>query len=172
MDRYQLLKLTDWAGTIEGRKCMQKVVFLMKCTGCPIDADFSLHYYGPYSAEVAQATDVLVQLGLLSETQSSTAVGQRYDYCLTQHARASLSRFEATDEGAKAQEQIAPFENAAKQLFQRSAAELEYAATIAFFHKRGLDWGAAIEKACEFKQLDKAAPPMTAVRNLAQRFVK
>jgi hypothetical protein len=36
MNRYQLAKIVDWAGTLETRKRMQKVVYLLQVAGCPL----------------------------------------------------------------------------------------------------------------------------------------
>ena len=55
MDRYQLATLSSWAGErgIQGRKRLQKVVFLLQAAGCPLSSHFTLHHYGPYSRDVA-----------------------------------------------------------------------------------------------------------------------
>ena len=45
MNRYQLAKIVQWAGTLRSRKRMQKMIFLLKAAGCPLDADYDLHHY-------------------------------------------------------------------------------------------------------------------------------
>ena len=82
MNRYQLAKIVDWAGTLETRKRMQKVVYLLQVAGCPLGADYTLHHYGPYSHDVARLTDEMVQASLLVEKTTSNAVGQQYSYSL------------------------------------------------------------------------------------------
>ena len=77
MNRYQLAKIVDWAGTLETRKRMQKVVYLLQVAGCPLGADYTLHHYGPYSHDVARLTDEMVQASLLVEKTTSNAVGQQ-----------------------------------------------------------------------------------------------
>jgi uncharacterized protein YwgA len=168
MDRYQLVKLVEWAGEIDGRKRMQKVVFLLISAGCPIDADYLLHHYGPYSADVAQLTDVLVQLGLLIESANPTQVGQRFSYFLAPESDKVISAFESTDEGAQAMAKIAPYRERAQSLFNHSVAELEYAATIAYFHKKGAGWDEAVERTCEFKRLSRSSSITQAAFDLAK----
>ncbi len=99
MNRYKLAKIVDWAGTLETRKRMQKVVYLLQVAGCPLGADYTLHHYGPYSQEVARLTDEMVQANLLDEKTASNAVGQQYSYNLSPTARRSLAEFEATQAG-------------------------------------------------------------------------
>ena len=77
MNRYQLAKIVDWAGTLETRKRMQKVVYLLQVAGCPLGADYTLHHYGPYSQEVARLTDEMVQTGILTETATRMIHGNR-----------------------------------------------------------------------------------------------
>ena len=45
--------------TITGKKRLQKLAMLLQVSGLKIDADFSLHHYGPYSFELADAADEL-----------------------------------------------------------------------------------------------------------------
>ncbi len=81
MDGALILDLVASAGDeLCGRKRLQKALFLLKSAGVPVDAQFELHHYGPYSRDVAQACDELVTLELLKETQSSESIGAEYSY--------------------------------------------------------------------------------------------
>lgn len=53
--------------TVQGRTLLQKTVYFVN-EQLNRNIDFSPHYYGPYSEAVAQATDGLVAVGLLTET--------------------------------------------------------------------------------------------------------
>ena len=75
MNRYQLAKIVQWAGTLRSRKRMQKMIFLLKAAGCPLDADYDLHHYGPYSQDVARLTDEMVREKLLCETTERAPYG-------------------------------------------------------------------------------------------------
>ena len=59
MNRYQLAKIVDWVGTFRSRKRMQKLSFTLQAAGCPLDAEYELHPYGPYSDDVARLTGEL-----------------------------------------------------------------------------------------------------------------
>src|SRR5262245_59391417 len=99
MNRYQLARIVDWAGTLGTRKRMQKVAYLLQVAGCPLDAAYTLHHYGPYSQEVARLTDEMVQAGILVEMAGSNSVGQQFSYRLTEGARTILADFEAIPRG-------------------------------------------------------------------------
>src|SRR5947209_5502505 len=126
MNRYQLAKIVDWAGTLDTRKRMQKVAYLLQVVGCPLDAEFNLHHYGPYSQEVARLTDEMVQAGILDEKAGSNPVGQQFSYRLNEAARKSLTDFEATPRGRAAAAALTPHEDLARRLFQADLKDLEY----------------------------------------------
>lgn len=153
MNRYQLAKIVDWAGTLDTRKRMQKVAYLLWVAGCRLDADFNLHHYGPYSQEVARLTDEMVQAGILDERAESNMVGQQFSYSLSEGARKNLADFEATPRGRAAAAELEPHEDLARRLFQADLKDLEYASTAVFFRQQGHDWPEAIEKMCQFKGL-------------------
>src|SRR5579863_3270500 len=101
MTPYQLAKLISWAGTLRSRKRMQKVVFLSQSAGCPFDAEYRLHHFGPYSDGVAHITDEMVQVGLLEEVEKTTSVGNSYDYRIPEKSVRAIAEFEATPEGKR-----------------------------------------------------------------------
>ena len=171
MNRYQLAKIVDWAGTLETRKRMQKVVYLLQVAGCPLGADYTLHHYGPYSHDVARLTDEMVQASLLVEKTTSNAVGQQYSYSLSESARSSLADFEATPTGRAQAAALDPILSKSHWLLQADLRDLEYAATIVFFRKQGHDWPLAIEKMCQFKGLTNAGPVVKRADDLARRVV-
>ena len=171
MTRYQLAKVVGWAGTLDTRKRMQKVAYLLQVVGCPLDADYGLHHYGPYSQEVSRLTDEMVRAGLLIETAKSNPVGQQYSYYLSDEARRSLDAFEATPSGMGLSTLMAPFETLARRLFQAALKDLEFAATIVFFHRQGHVWPVAIEKMCQFKGLSPGTRDVEQADALAREIV-
>jgi uncharacterized protein len=158
MERYQLAKIVEWAGTVDARKRLQKVVYILKVLGCPLDAEYMLHRYGPYSHDVARCTDEMVQTDLLVESARSNPAGQQFSYCLSDRARMSLAEFEAGARGRSLLEKLEPFESKARRLFQADLKELEFASTIVFFHEKGHDWPTAVDEMCRFKGLTKGSP--------------
>src|SRR4051794_1354724 len=99
MDRYQLAKLVSWAGTLNARKRLQKVVYLMQSAGAPLNADYTLHHYGPYSEEVARLADDMVRSSLLAEQSFNNGIGLQYAYSLPEEVQQQLVETEASDRG-------------------------------------------------------------------------
>ena len=151
MTRYQLAKLVDWASTLQGRKRMQKVVFMLQAAGCPHNADFFLHHYGPYSEHVARLADEMTRMQLLTESARPAPNGLQYSYDLPNQIRQELCALEATPQGQEWAGQLAPFEEKAKQFLQADLRQLEYASTIVYFRRLGHDWAQAVEMAVSFK---------------------
>ncbi len=158
MNRYQLAKIVEWAGTLRARKRMQKLIYLLQAAGCPLDVDYDLHHYGPYSEDVARTTDEMVREKLLGETTETYSYGEQYSYSLSDEATRQISEYESSARGSGPAREMASFESLARKLYQIDLKELEVAATIVFFRKQGHDWAAAVKKTQEFKNL----PPGTA----------
>lgn len=152
MKRYQLAKLVDWAGRLESRKRLQKVVYMLQAAGCQLDADFYLHRYGPYSDDVARLTDEMVRADLLKESETQISCGSMYTYQLPAAIKQKLGETEVTERGVEWMNQMVSFEDLAKSLFKADAKQLEYASTIVYFRKQGLDWPDAVARAEQFKQ--------------------
>jgi uncharacterized protein len=171
MNRYELAKIVDWAGSLDTRKRMQKVVYLLQVMGCPAGADYSLHHYGPYSQEVARLTDEMVQANLLTESATLNAVGQQFSYCLSDSARRSIAAFETSPTGWAQAAQLNHFLEDKRWLLEQDLKELEYAATIVFFRNQGHDWASATEKMCQFKRLASDSQVVERANALARQVV-
>jgi uncharacterized protein len=172
MTRYQLAKLVSWAERLETRKRLQKVVYLLQAAGCPLDADYSLHHYGPYSQEVARLSDEMVKTALLAEETEQNAMGQQYSYHLTEHTKRQVADLEATPEGRGMAQELAPFEAQAKDLLKADLKELEVASTMVYFRRQGYDWPEAVARTGSFKNLPLTAGVMKRAEDLAHRVVR
>src|SRR4051812_960917 len=116
MDKFQLAMLAQWAGAdgLKGRKRLQKTVFLLQFAGCPLDADFVLHRYGPYARDVADVCDEMAAEGLLEEVIDEVSNARQYNYKIPVH---TVSLLEKTAEAVPARAAaIKPFETLAKNL--------------------------------------------------------
>ena len=171
MTRYQLAKIIDWAGTLDSRKRMQKVVFMLKTAGCPIEVQFTLHHYGPYSQEVARLSDEMVQSKILVEHAAQNMAGQQYSYQISDDARAQIGKFEVSSAGVQQFEQIILFQQLALELLQVGLRKLEIASTIVFFRDQGNDWPNSVEKACQFKQLSAGTTFVQEAETFARRVI-
>src|SRR5258706_16269958 len=114
MNRYQLAKLVLWAGRLQTRKRMQKVVFMLQTAGCPLQANFYLHHYGPYSDEVARLADEMVRNSLLTEEEDEVMGRVEYSYRLSPPTLLQLQSLEQTEQGIQWARELAPFEVKAK----------------------------------------------------------
>jgi uncharacterized protein YwgA len=172
MTRYQLAKLVEWAETLHSRKRLQKVVFLLQSAGCPLEADFTLHYFGPYSQDVANLADEMTQAGLLEEKQKETGIGKTFHYSLADKTKGLLSDFEQSSKGQNEVKAIASFKSQAFELMKADLKELEYAATLVFFRQRKMEWDEAIDKTCQFKKLRKNSVALRRAKELAEEIVE
>ncbi len=154
MDRYQLAKLVEWAGTLRTRKRMQKVVYLLQAAGCPFDAGFMLHHYGPYSFEVAMLADEMLAAGLFDEEEEGNYVGRAFNYQLSEKGHKWLKAMEKTPEGKRFSKELSAWMDDAINLLQRDVRELEVSATILAFKRQVKNWELAVDKACRFKRLN------------------
>lgn len=167
MNRYQMAKLVSWANKLDTRKRLQKVVFMLQSAGCPLDADFYLHHYGPYSEDVARLADEMVRENLLLENLEEVPKGTKYTYCLSKEVEEQLKTLEQTEKGQEWIRQMAPFEEKAKALLGKDLRHLEFASTILYFQQRGCSWDEAVAKAEKFK----GTPAVRKALSLAQQAV-
>lgn len=172
MNRYQLAKLVEWAGTLKSRKRMQKIVFMLQAAGCPLEADFFLHRYGPYSTDVARLTDELVVLGWLDEgTQGIPNGVLTYDYTLTDRGSEILRKLERDKSQDRREAQISQFKPLVERLRDEPLRTLEVASTIAYFRRCGNDWSTAVRKAFEFKEVEAGSDAARKMEELAREVV-
>lgn len=61
-----LMTIESAGGTVSGRTAIQKLVYFESCV-VDVNACYQPYYYGPYSAEIAGATQSLVSLNFLAE---------------------------------------------------------------------------------------------------------
>jgi uncharacterized protein YwgA len=154
MERYQLAKLVEWAGTLRTRKRMQKLVYLLQAAGCPLNARFVLHHFGPYSFEVAKLSDEMHAAELFEESEEDNYVGRAFNYGLSPKGRNWVREMEAGAAGKKRAKDISTWKERVDELLKLDVRVLEVAATILAFKRESKDWDQALDKACRFKKLD------------------
>jgi uncharacterized protein len=169
MNRYQLAKIVDWAGTMHSRKRMQKMVFLLQAASCPLDADYDFHRYGPYSQDVARLTDEMTREGLLEEEVKSHPFGEQYSYSLPQKTKEQMTDYEGGAKGSKEARRMDQFAALARSMCETDPKELEVSTIIVFFRQRGHDWAEAIDETCRFKRLTELNALLGRADHLARR---
>jgi hypothetical protein len=121
---YQLHKkvaelVWDSGGELVGRTRLQKVAYLSQLAGFSNDFEFEYRHYGPYSEELADASQIATGLKLMGKEERTTNWGGFY------------SIFSTTLVGERSQR--SSFVSVAAKI---DAIALELAATAAFLYER------------------------------------
>jgi uncharacterized protein len=164
MNRLQLATLLSWAGAegIRGRKRLQKVVYFLQEAGCPLDCKYILHHYGPYSRDVADRCDEMFAAGLIEEGGGPATGEMQYVYTLKPETQKALNQALDTD--------MQLFQEKAQALINEQLWTLELGSTILFFYRQFNDWGVALSKACEFKNVASELEQSRQALALAKQF--
>ena len=173
MTKYQLAKLVLMARGLPSRKRIQKTVHLLQAAGCDLGACYRLHYYGPYSADVAALLDRLTTEGILLETEQQLAKGPQYDYRFNDEFLTSLQAHEDTAVGKAAKEQLERYGDLLGALCRSEPKTLELASTITHFVQQGQPWEQAVLETSRFRTSFRARnawrPPRDWQRQCAER---
>ena len=169
MKDYWLAKLISCVDAVDSRKRLQKSVYLLQLSGSPLVCDYILHYYGPYSFELASLIDQLNGAGIIKETPEPLSFGiVRYTSTVTEAGQKALDDFERTDKGSQLCAKIEPFIEQFRNLNNEDPWILELAATVAFHHKG--DWSEAQKQTAEFKKVRQDDKKVRQAVELARRF--
>lgn len=137
---------------VVGRTRLQKTVKLLQRVGAPLDYDYMIHFYGPYSEGVQSDIGLLENLGLVRERE---VAGQDAPYFV----------LEATDTAKPLAERddVKRYGSAIEAMSNTDAVVLELAATYDAFREMGSDHAAALERLkrkkgqkCAGKRVEKA----------------
>jgi uncharacterized protein YwgA len=171
MNDYVLAKIVQKIGAVDARKRLQKVIFLLETKiGTDLAGDYTLHLYGPYSRDVADETDRLVQGHILDEERMAVPWGTQYSYKLAEHGTEAIEEFENDPANANSKQFAEKIATQAKTLAENDLWHLELASTMAYFRKKGCEWEDAVQKAAEFKRVTPGAPVLDPARKLAQEW--
>jgi uncharacterized protein YwgA len=166
MKDYWLAKLISSVREVDSRKRLQKSIYLLQQTGCPLHCSYILHYYGPYSFELAGLIDQISDAGVIKETHEGSA----YKSSITPAGNNAIKNFEKTEAGAEAKEALNSFIPKFAELNKQNPWQLELAATIAYFY-RG-DWAEAQKQTVIFKKLSISDSNLKQAFELAKNFRK
>ena len=165
MNRIQLATLLSWAAEtgIQGRKRLQKVAFFLQQAGCPLNCEYTLHYFGPYSRDVADTCDEMVAAGLIEERGGREAGVMQYAYKLKPSTRDYLRQV--------ADASMEKYENIGKELIEENLYLLELGSVILLYFRKCGDWRDALNQASRFKKTEFDRACSIEALNFAQRFV-
>jgi len=132
---------------VQGRKRLQKLTFFAVETGVDTDVKFFLHDFGPFSPQVAAATDFLSLVGDIQEREGQYGAAKRY-----------LKIYRLANSNAVSEKLPVPVTAVIDALNKYSTIELEIASTIRhFISKANLSVDDAAEATKELKPA-KSAP--------------
>jgi len=152
MKDYWLAKLISSVTEVDSRKRLQKSIYLLQRAGCPLQFSYILHYYGPYSFELAGLIDQLKGADIIDESPEQTGFGGvRYRSKISQKGKSVLANFEKSETGKDVYGQIEPFISCFLELNEEDPWVLELAATVAYFNDG--NWTEAQKQTATFKKL-------------------
>lgn len=125
-----LLRLIQIAGgTIDGRKKLQKIVYLVQQRGGPFFETFQYYLYGPFSEQLANEVEEMKSFGLVHEVEVNAVMGQsKYKYSLSEAGKDLLAASGIDD-------RFQFFEDLIRELAKKDARQLELLATVLFLLK-------------------------------------
>ncbi len=138
---------------VVGRTRLQKTVKLLQRLGAPMDYDYMIHFYGPFSEGVQSDIGLLETFGFVDEQECIAQDGSPY-FILN-----------ATDAAQKlaARQEVKQFEAQIKTMNEADTVVLELAATYDAFREMGHDHKTALKRLkrkkgvkCEQGRTDKA----------------
>jgi uncharacterized protein YwgA len=168
MTKYQLAKLVLMCGAMQSRKRVQKTVHLLQAAGCDFGLDFRLHYYGPYSAELAALLDEMATEGILLESECPWPYGTRYDYRFSEKFRDALDRYEGTPSGREAKAEMEAHAPLVGEFNQEEPKVLELASTIVHLRNQGCSSDDAVTKTCRVKNEPADSPRIAKAHSLSR----
>lgn len=140
---YRLLSVFEEVDAIYGRKKVQKMIHLLESSGTDMPYKYEYHFYGPYSAELQDEVNRLVQQQFLAETKEDGA----YRYTISDKGREFRQTLEVGGGYAFACDR-----ELLQDMNQQSSQFLEMVSTYAFLIDSGYEPPAAREKAGELKE--------------------
>ena len=171
INRYQLAKIVQWIGKFRSRKRMQKLIFMLQAAGCPLDAEYDLHHYGPYSHDVARLTGELVAEKLLDETSELASLRRAVFLRPFRRRTRQLSRYEASPEGSGPASISRSFVRSRQNSMQDRPQGARGRVDHRLLPQEGADWSSAVEKTCQFKNLTAGTPFLEKCEVIAKEIV-
>jgi len=125
---------------IKGRKKLQKIIFLLENKGMEAPYKYSYHFYGPYSAQLQDEVEFLVQQNFLEEINQ----GGTYLYKITDHGKEFKKQIDDNYGVSIDKDLLLKLNNENSQF-------LEMLSTYVFLLESGYDEDTAKDKAIELK---------------------
>lgn len=123
-DHAKLLRFFEETKHVEGRKKLQKMIYILQSSGFPFEEKYQFHFYGPYSEELSLRMEELCNLGFIREVKEDKGNYSQYIYDVTQEGLDFSHQFDL---------QMPDFREQAQLLQAESSRFLELMATMLYF---------------------------------------
>lgn len=80
----KIVQFVSLADEVNGRKKMQKMIYILKKMNFPYVEKYELHMYGPYSEELTLRVEELCAMGFLAERMEDKGSYKQYCYRVTE----------------------------------------------------------------------------------------
>ena len=120
----KIVQFVSLANEVNGRKKMQKMIYILKKMNFPFAEKYELHMYGPYSEELTLRVEELCEMGFLAERFEDKGSYKQYCYQETDEGSKFLTTADAPDE---------QLPGCIEQLNEKSSRFLELVSTLLFF---------------------------------------
>lgn len=118
-----IIELLRIAGKIDGRKKLQKMVYILKNLGADFGEDFYFHYYGPYSDVLTMELEELKSMNIIKEdVKGHDSYFPTYTY-------------EMNIDDIDVKGNLEDYRELIRELNRRNSRFLELVATIIYFKK-------------------------------------
>lgn len=87
----KIVQFITLAGEVNGRKKLQKMVYIAKKMNLPFQEKYEFHIYGPYSEELTLRVEELCNMGFLSEQMEDKGSYVKYTYGSTDEGKLFLN---------------------------------------------------------------------------------
>lgn len=121
---------------VVGRTRLQKTVKLLQRLGAPMDYDYMIHFYGPYSEGVQSDIGLLEAFGLIEETKHVAQDGSPYFVLQAKESAIALAN----------RADVREFQPAIQTMSETDPVVLELAATYDAFRESGQDPQSAMDR--------------------------
>jgi uncharacterized protein len=139
---YSLLSLFDSVEKINGRKKLQKMIHLFEVSGLDLPFKYEYHHFGPFSAELQEEINFLVNQGMLNESKEDAA----YVYNITEKGKEFKEKLKSEEN------YTVSFKGELLEAFVKENSQfLEIVSTYAYLLDTGYEEEYAKEKAMELK---------------------
>lgn len=120
----KIVQFISLANEVNGRKKLQKMVYIAKKMNFPFAEKYELHMYGPYSEELTQRVEELCEMGFLAEQRTDKGSYVRYSYQVTEEGAGFLETAESPHE---------LLSTCIERLNEKSSRFLELVSTLLYF---------------------------------------